>query len=399
MLLLLIRRHASFFVMAASAGVLYLVNILLAGLLTEADYGYYALLISFMSVVASFGLGGFDQALVRTAKVLNGRLCVSRYLAVSALISAVLFSVASYAYFRVLGVGNELLALISTLAIALGLFGYGVGRLKRAFVFAQFAHGGHRILLGLGLTLLWLTGEQISVEVIEWVLCGGAVIVACVVAFYVVKHAELDFRSDLGVAVLSFAFGYSVSMLLMNAIGFADRFLVERFFGLEVAAKFFFYANIYVFPFALLQGYVGFRELSHYKERFSLGLLHKDLLKSGVLFSLVLILCIAADFLLTKYFLQGRFEISIIERVLLACLGGARIVYGSLSAAFGAVASSRAIHRVNLVTVSAGIGALGLFVYALPDSLAALMACFLFVWLARASSVYFLVCKGRSDAV
>lgn len=385
--------------MAASSGALYLVNIALAGILTESDYGYYALLISFMSVVASFGLGGFDQALVRTAKILDGRLCVSRYLVISALISSVLFSVASYAYFGALGVGNELLALMTTIAIALGLFGYGVGRLKKAFVFAQFAHGGHRLLLGLGLAFLWLIGENINVAMIEWVLCGGAVIVACYVALFVVRYAELDVRSDLGGAILSFALGYSVSMLLMNAIGFADRFLVERFFGLEVAAVFFFYANIYVFPFALLQGYVGFRELSHYKERFSVGVLHRDLLKSVVLFLVVLVFCIVADFLLTKYFLQGRFELSIAERILLACLGGARIIYGSLSAAFGAVASSKAIHRVNLVTLIAGVGALGVFSYPLQGSLAALMACFLFVWLARAGSIYFLVCKGRSDAV
>lgn len=385
--------------MAASSGALYLVNIALAGILTESDYGYYALLISFMSVVASFGLGGFDQALVRTAKILDGRLCVSRYLVISALISSVLFSVASYAYFGALGVGNELLALMTTIAIALGLFGYGVGRLKKAFVFAQFAHGGHRLLLGLGLAFLWLIGENINVAMIEWVLCGGAVIVACYVALFVVRYAELDVRSDLGGAILSFALGYSVSMLLMNAIGFADRFLVERFFGLEVAAVFFFYANIYVFPFALLQGYVGFRELSHYKERFSVGVLHRDLLKSVVLFLVVLVFCIVADFLLTKYFLQGRFELSIAERILLACLGGARIIYGSLSAAFGAVASSKAIHRVNLVTLIAGVGALGVFSYPLQGSLAALMACFLLVWLARAGSIYFLVCKGRSDAV
>lgn len=385
--------------MAASSGALYLVNIALAGILTESDYGYYALLISFMSVVASFGLGGFDQALVRTAKILDGRLCVSRYLVISALISSVLFSVASYAYFGALGIGNELLALMTTIAIALGLFGYGVGRLKKAFVFAQFAHGGHRLLLGLGLAFLWLIGENINVAMIEWVLCGGAVIVACYVALFVVRYAELDVRSDLGGAILSFALGYSVSMLLMNAIGFADRFLVERFFGLEVAAVFFFYANIYVFPFALLQGYVGFRELSHYKERFSVGVLHRDLLKSVVLFLVVLVFCIVADFLLTKYFLQGRFELSIAERILLACLGGARIIYGSLSAAFGAVASSKAIHRVNLVTLIAGVGALGVFSYPLQGSLAALMACFLFVWLARAGSIYFLVCKGRSDAV
>lgn len=385
--------------MAASSGALYLVNIALAGILTESDYGYYALLISFMSVVASFGLGGFDQALVRTAKILDGRLCVSRYLVISALISSVLFSVASYAYFGALGVGNELLALMTTIAIALGLFGYGVGRLKKAFVFAQFAHGGHRLLLGLGLAFLWLIGENINVAMIEWVLCGGAVIVACYVALFVVRYAELDVRSDLGGAILSFALGYSVSMLLMNAIGFADRFLVERFFGLEVAAVFFFYANIYVFPFALLQGYVGFRELSHYKERFSVGVLHRDLLKSVVLFLVVLVFCIAADFLLTKYFLQGRFELSISERILLACLGGARIIYGSLSAAFGAVASSKAIHRVNLVTLAAGVGALGVFSYPLQGSLAALLACFLFVWLTRAGSIYFLVCKGRSDAV
>lgn len=385
--------------MAASSGALYLVNIALAGILTESDYGYYALLISFMSVVASFGLGGFDQALVRTAKILDGRLCVSRYLVISALISSVLFSVASYAYFGALGIGNELLALMTTIAIALGLFGYGVGRLKKAFVFAQFAHGGHRLLLGLGLAFLWLIGENINVAMIEWVLCGGAVIVACYVALFVVRYAELDVRSDLGGAILSFALGYSVSMLLMNAIGFADRFLVERFFGLEVAAVFFFYANIYVFPFALLQGYVGFRELSHYKERFSVGVLHRDLLKSVVLFLVVLVFCIVADFLLAKYFLQGRFELSIAERILLACLGGARIIYGSLSAAFGAVASSKAIHRVNLVTLIAGVGALGVFSYPLQGSLAALMACFLFVWLARAGSIYFLVCKGRSDAV
>lgn len=399
MLKRLISRHLSFFVMALASASLYVSNVALARALTPTDYGFYALLISFVSIVASFGFGGVDQAVVRTARIEGGVILVSPRLLVIALISSIIFSFFAYFYFISFGLQSAVLAVISTAGVAVGLAGYSWGRLRKSFVFAQFSHGGHRFVLGIIVFVSWIFGLPVDIKVVELAVAVSSLLVALYVILYFFRFRDVVLSPDIRDSVMVFAAGYSVSMFLMNSIGFADRFFVEAFFGIEAAAVYFFYANIYVFPFSLLQGYVGFRELSSYKERFSIKVLNKDLLRAALVFISVLVLCVAADYLLTTYFLPPGFEITVYERILLACLGGARILYGSLSAAFGAVASSGAIHRVNLATVSAGALSLASFVYVFDRSLVILIACFLFVWIVRATSIYFMVCKGRSDAV
>lgn len=392
-------KHFSFFVMIFTSASLYISNIVLAKFLTPSDYGFYALLISFVSIVASFGFFGIDQAIVRTASLESDAIAISSKLVKLAFAASSVFAIFSYLYFYSFGVDSAVLSVVSTVGVTVGLAGYAWGRLSKSFVFAQFSHGGHRLLFGLSLLFTWLLGFSITIQLVEWVLAISAVLVGVFSVLFFIRHGSVSLKSGIEEPVMAFALGYGLSMLIMNTIGFADRFLVERLFGLELAAAFFFYANIYVFPFALLQNYVGFRELANYKERFTIKILHQDLLKAIKIYLVVLIACIIADFVLTKYFLLGIFDLTFTERILLACVGCARILYGALSAAFGAVASSSAIHRVNLATVLVGVVLFGVFLLMFEKSLAGLILFFLAVWFARASSIYLLVCKGRTDAV
>lgn len=385
--------HASFFVMLSSSGAIYVANFFLASALSLNDYGYYALLVTFLSVASSYGLGGFDQAIVRTAREVDGSLQVNSTLFFLSICSSFVFGATAFLYFDSLADGSGVLPAISGFFVSIGLFGYAIGRIRKLFVFAQFSHGGYRIAFAICLLVAWLAGAEINAKVINDLFIMSSGVVALFVVAFLLCRVSTSLVSVGGESVLGFAAGYGISMLLMNIIGYGDRVLVERFFGLESAAAYFFYANVYVFPFSLLQAYVGFKELARYKESFSLGVFHGDLLRALKLFCSVLVLCILLDFLLTEYFFVGVFDFGIAERVLLISLGGMRIVYGLLSAALGARALPAAIHQVNGFTVLAILATGGVFWLVDDKKLVFLILCFLTVWIARAMSVYYLVCK------
>jgi len=394
-LLLLWTKHASFFVMLASSVALYASNMFLAGMLSLSEYGYYALIISFLSVASSLSLGGFDQAIVRTAQIDEAGIRANFGLMVGAAGFGGFFAVSSYAYFSFFNMGSAFLVPMSGVFVSIGLFGYGIGRLRRYYVFSQFSHGGYRIFFGCGVFFLWIFGEKLDVVILEYVMFASTLIVAMVVVVVVVFRLQVRRDSSVFTSVAPYAIGYMFSMVLMNAIGFGDRFLVERVLGLQAAAIYFFYANIYIFPFSLLQGYVGFKELSRYREFFSIDVFNNDLMRLFKLFLLFMVGCLAADYALSEYIFPRRFEFTWIDRCLLICLGALRLFYGLLSAAFGALAQPGAIWLVNGITlfaltlVGAGAWILGL------EDLSMMLVCFLIVWFVRSISVYIIVCKRQ----
>lgn len=385
--------HASFFVMLLSSGAIYVSNFFLASALSLNDYGYYALLVTFLSVASSYGLGGFDQAIVRTAREVDGCLKVNSILFFLSILSSFVFGVLAFLYFDSLADGSGLFAAISGFFVSIGLFGYAVGRVKKLFVFAQFSHGGYRITFAICVLVAWVAGAELNAKAIDGLFIISSGVVALFVVVFLLYRVSTSLEGAGAESVLGFAVGYGMSMLLMNIIGYGDRVLIERFFGLESAAAYFFYANIYVFPFSLLQAYVGFKELARYKESFSLGVFHGDMFRALKVFCGVLVLCVLVDFLLTKYFFAGVFDFGVADRVLLIALGGMRIVYGLLSAALGARALPTAIHQVNGITVLAVLSTGGAFWFVDDKTLVWLILCFLTAWIARAMSVYYLVCK------
>ena len=62
-------KHLAFFVLGFASLSFFIVNILLKETLSLSDYGLYSLLITYLSLISSFGLLGFEQVLLRTTKI------------------------------------------------------------------------------------------------------------------------------------------------------------------------------------------------------------------------------------------------------------------------------------------------------------------------------------------
>lgn len=378
-------RHGSFFIMAASAASLYLANIFLSVNLNAHDYGKYAIFISIISIANGFGFFGLDQALVRTSffssekkLVLNSSLIrLAGFASIGFLVCSVLYGVYE------VGLPGLSLA-ISVFATTFGLAGYAYGRVTQAYSFSQFSHGGSRVLFLV--SVLAFTQLNANYEVVAWCYAIASVGVG-VFSIYFFRKGSFEIKSAKKLDIGSFAVGYFFSMLIMNFIGFADRFVIQNALGLEKAAAFFFYSNIYIYPFSLLASYVGFKELSKYKQGFVMGDLHGDLLKAVRVFCGVALLCCISDYIGSSLLGGFKFSLSLEEKILMLLLGGGRIVYSSLSAVLGAVMEAKALNKVNIMT------ALAIFIAWLilefsEKTVTAILVLFLWVWFARSAAVY-----------
>lgn len=381
-------KHISFLVMAASAAALYFSNIFLSVNLGAQDYGKYGLFVSIVAVANGFGFLGLDQALVRTART-SGRdsLMIDRRLFRFALLAGLGFFICATSY-GVYGIGLPGLSLgVSVLATILGLAGYAYGRVVRAYGFSQFAHGGARIVFFV--CVLLLSQLNFGYEDVAWCYAASSMTVGLFVVYVFSKssfESDLVERSD----ILSFAVGYFFSMLIMNFIGFADRFVIQDALGLEKAAAFFFYSNIYIYPFSLLASYVGFKELSKYKQSFSMADFHRDLGKSFRVAVGVAVLCCSSDYFGSILLGGFKFSLSLEEKMLMVLLGSGRILYSALSAVLGAVVEAKSLNLVNgftFLAIACSWIALGF----LEQTVVVILALFVGVWLARSVAVYAVV--------
>ena len=125
---------------------------------------------------------------------------------------------------------------------------------------------------------------------------------------------------------------FFISLLTISLLGFGDRFFIESRFGLEILGDYFFFLNIFLFPFSLFQSYIGFKEIVSFKKNFSINLLNYkiiNVLKSSFIFSIMLIFIFYLIDYFNFYNLQIFSNLDII--IPLIILGNIKMVYSLLS--------------------------------------------------------------------
>jgi len=153
-------------------------------------------------------------------------------------------------------------------------------------------------------------------------------------------------------SLLRKSFLFFISLLTISFLGYGDRFFIESRFGLEVLGNYFFFLNIFLFPFSLFQTYIGFKEIVSFKKDFSINLLNYKIfkvLKSSFIFSLMLIFI----FYLIDYFGLYNLEISSNLNIIipLIILGNIKMVYSLLSSAIGALSDDKMLYKINLKSI------------------------------------------------
>ena len=388
-----LKKHISLLLMIAGAGSIFLVNIVLKATLSDFQYGEYSIFITFLQVCISFGFLGLEQVFLRLSEVRDDKLLTDKKLLKITFVVGLLFSLLLSAVFSKIflkiQVATTLLMLL-TFSTSLMMFLYNVVRLKKQFVVAQLFNNMWKYIV-LVITGILLIGGNVNtktlIEIFTYVSIGSATFFS----IYVIKNIPFKFTNSFELsAIYKYSFHFVISMLSITFIGFFDRFYIKALFGSEAFGDYFYLATIFYFPFALLQGYVGFKELVFFKTNASLPILKRKLRNINVLSVIIAIAIYGAAYVLNDLEVIPAIDFTSSGSVILIlmALGVLRINYSMLSSVLGATGSIKIIRNANiqslvfiLLIVTAGSNYL--------ISVEAVAFCILLVWISRILVWYF----------
>lgn len=381
-------KHASFVIIIIGAFALFLTNILLKKVLSPSDYGEYSIYITYFQLLSSFGLLGFEQVFLRISEVKReGYIQTDKTLFTLLVWVWVLFSlVGSFVfktYFSEIAL-SYFYFLIGTLSVTFSMFVYNAFRLNSQFVASQLMYNLWKMalfMLGMIFLLKGVNSIDLFIEIFTYLLA----FVLLIQLVFTLKKMKFDFSITEKVKTLNlYAFHFFVSLLTLTLIGYADRFIIKGIFGAEALGEYFFLATIFFFPFTLIQGYVGFKELVAFKEQASIAALHSKLVRitaGGVVLGVIIYL---------TALLINNFEtlpyIPVKENLVLVVIfiltGIVKLNYSLFSALLGAKGDVKTIKNANIQSF-VFILIIGALSYSFYENVEVVGLAFLLFWVSR----------------
>ena len=345
------RKHFSFVVIAFGSLCFFLVNFLLKDYLSQDNYGTYSIFITYISLLSSFGMLGFEQTLIRTSKI-KQKLEIEKSVILPSFISVFFVSiVGSYLIINNYEIGLDYyyLLTLSTLVILTKLV-FNLSRMMSKFIFSQLSLNFWKI--GLFLITLYLVFFEIKIKILDlfqYVLI--LFFVSGILIFPLFKQIVVVHEKKI-IALIKQSLLFFLTLFTISLISFGDRFFIENRFGLSEMGNYFFYINIFLFPFMLFQNYIGFKEIIVFKKDFSQKMLNDKIVlaqKYSLCFSIVLIISLCLIEYLNIYDLQILLNLDII--IPLIILGNIKVIYSLLSSAVGAVANDKMLIDINIKSI------------------------------------------------
>ena len=347
----IISKNLSFFVLAFSSLSFFVLNVVLKDNLSSIDYGLFSIFITYISLLSSFGMFGFEQTLLRTTLIKN-KLEIQKNIFYPSLIAICISSCigvflmkSSYS----INISYILFLLLSVFVIVTKL-SFNLYRLLSNFFLAQLVLNFWKIALTIVILYYILLSNNFSLEFI-FLLVLVFFAFSILSLFGLINKIQFIKQNSFS-SLLRKSFLFFISLLTISLLGFGDRFFIESRFGLEILGNYFFFLNIFLFPFSLFQTYVGFKEIVNFKKNFSISLLNDKIfkvLKSSFIFSLMLIFV----FYLVDYFGLYNLEISSNLNIIipLIILGNIKMVYSLLSSAIGALSNDKMLYKINFKSI------------------------------------------------
>ena len=345
------RKHFSFVIIAFGSLCFFLVNFLLKDYLSQDNYGTYSIFITYISLLSSFGMLGFEQTLIRTSKI-KQKLEIEKSVILPSFISVFFVSiVGSYLIINNYEIGLDYyyLLTLSTLVILTKLV-FNLSRMMSKFIFSQLSLNFWKI--GLFLITLYLVFFEIKIKILDlfqYVLI--LFFVSGILIFPLFKQIVVVHEKKI-IALIKQSLLFFLTLFTISLISFGDRFFIENRFGLSEMGNYFFYINIFLFPFMLFQNYIGFKEIIVFKKDFSQKMLNDKIVlaqKYSLCFSIVLIISLCLIEYLNIYDLQILLNLAII--IPLIILGNIKVIYSLLSSAVGAVANDKMLIDINIKSI------------------------------------------------
>tara|TARA_B100001059_G_scaffold99149_1_gene98779 strand:+ start:67 stop:1275 length:1209 start_codon:yes stop_codon:yes gene_type:complete len=345
------KQNFSFFILAFSAFCFFLINILLKDNLNADDYGLFSIFITYISLLSSFGLLGLEQTFLRVSTI-KSKLEINKQLIMIS-VFAILIVATFGSYLMLSSYDFNLLFfeifIISILVIVVKLL-FNFHRLISNFSVSQLTLNFWKISLAMYIGLEIFSLNSISLDkVIYLILSSLALSIFSLIAL---KNRISLIEKESVFELIKKSFLFFITLFTISLIGYGDRFFIESKFGLAAVGDYFFYINIFLFPFSLFQTYIGFKEIVSFKKKFNLSVLKTKLIliaKYSFVFSLLLFLFFWLVENFGIYDLNIRKNIDII--LALIFLGNIKILYSLLSAVIGAVADNSMLYNLNFKSI------------------------------------------------
>ena len=347
----IISKNLSFFVLAFSSLSFFVLNVVLKDTLSPIDYGLFSIFITYISLLSSFGMFGFEQTLLRTTFIKN-KLEIQKNILYPSLIAICISSFIGAFLMKSnydISISYILFYLLSIIVIITKL-SFNLYRLLSKFFLAQLVLNFWKIALTLVILYYVFLNNNFSIEFIFSLIL--VFFAFSILSLFGLINKIQFIKQDSFPSLLRKSFLFFISLLTISLLGFGDRFFIESRFGLEILGDYFFFLNIFLFPFSLFQSYIGFKEIVSFKKNFSINLLNYkiiNVLKSSFIFSIILIFI----FYLIDYFGFYNLEISSNLNIIipLIILGNIKMVYSLLSSAIGALSNDKMLYKINLKSI------------------------------------------------
>lgn len=388
----LLNRHSSLVVLGFSAASFFMLNLLLKDFLDVNEYALYSLFITYISILSSFGLMGTDQTFVRISSFKNNVFFTDKVLKKYIfIIMSSMPIVYTFIIWRVYLINYKFISILMiTISMLSILFVYNILRLKMNFLLSQIINNSWKMFPIIILIILYLFKIEINLENIISSFLFIFLIVFIINISIIKKINFADKSSEINIFDMSLQ--NLISNFVLVIISFFDRIFIERTLGIVELANYFFLSNIFIFPFSLLQNYIGFKELVKFKENFSIKILNEKIIiifKFSVLFSILLLFSsLIIDYL-------NIFNLNVIENIklvlIMMLLGITRNIYSIVSAAGGAITNPKMSKTLNIISFSSLL--LLIIPYYYRFSVEFVILFFLLIWIIRIVSIVYVMKK------
>ena len=383
-----IKKHASFLVIILGAVAVFLVNIILKMVLSQEQYGEYSLFISYLQLMVTFGLLGFEQVFLRISEAVDNKtIQTSKKLIIIILfvwaVFGLLSSIGFMSFFSNLEV-NSIYIVICTLSVTASIFLYNVFRLNSSFLISQLLLNNWRFIL-VTLAIVGIYIYKIDLESFIKLFSYFLLILLVLQSYFTFKRIHFEYSIvEVPKRIYSFALNFFFALFTISIISFGDRFFIKVNFGAIELGEYFFLATIFIFPFSLLQGYIGFKELVFYKDLSTEIKIGKKIVMLnflGILFGGFLVICsiISNQFEIIPYINIKNNTMIVIIFIFTGIL---KLNYSLFSAILGARGEVITIRKANVQSIVSIFAILFLF-YPKLDKLEYIAFIVLLFWLSR----------------
>ena len=347
----IIKDHFSLFVIAISSVCFFLLNIILKESLSSNDYGLFSMFVTYISLLLSFGMFGFEQSLLRTSKI-KSKLEIDKAIVLPSIISVVLMSlIGSYLMLENYEIKLGYFTLfIFSIFVVLTKLSFNLYRLISSFIISQLNLNFWKISLFFIVSYCLLFDINYSIrEMFIWMIFLFSI---NLVSFFGLFNKIRFISNETMLTLIKKSLLFFMILFTISIIGYGDRIFIESRFGLSSLGDYFFYLNIFLFPFSLFQTYVGFKEIISFKKKFSFKLLNKRMnliFRYSFVFSLILFFTVYLVEFFGIYNLKIMYNLDVILSLIF--LGNIKIIYSLLSSAIGAVSDDNMLVNINFKSI------------------------------------------------